>query len=153
MANKPTYSFIKKIDQYLLKNFPVTWSSRIHTAGIYGIGFSLLAAFLSFIVPNDPRNNTTIYYWIVLLAILSLLGFIFWMIYLLRFNVFKRFGKWSSMDTLKSFIFYFIITLIIISWSFIPPVIESVRANMKYTSEELATDINTMNIKICQLNS
>ena len=151
MANQPTYSFIKKIDQYLLKNFPVTWSSRIHTAGIYGIGFSLLAAFLSFIVPNDPRNNTTIYYWIVLLAILSLLGFIFWMIYLLRFNVFKRFGKWSSMDTLKSFIFYFIITLIIISWSFIPPVIESVRANMKYTSEELATDINTMNIKICQL--
>jgi hypothetical protein len=151
MANKPTFSIIKRIDQYLLKNFPVTWSSRIHSAGIYAIGFSLLTALLCFIAPNDPRNNTTIYYWIVLMSILSLLGFIFWMIYLLRFNVFKRFGKWSSMDTLKSFIFYFIITLIIISWSFIPPVIESVRANMKYTSEELATDINSMNIKICQL--
>ena len=151
MENKRTSSVIKRIDQYLLKNFPVTWSSRIHTAGIYAIGFSLLIALLCFIVPNDPRNNTTIYYWIVLMVILSLLGFIFWMIYLLRFNVFKRFGKWSSIDTLKSFIFYFNITLIIISWSFIPPVIESVRANMKYTNEELATDINSMNIKICQL--
>ncbi len=151
METKRTSSIIKKIDHYLLKNLPVTWSSRIHSAGVYAIGFSLLVALLCFIAPNDPRNNTTIYYWIVLLAILSLLGFIFWMIYLLRFNVFKRFGKWSSMDTLKSFIFYFIIILIILSWSFIPPVIESVRANMKYTSEELATDINNMNIKVCQL--
>lgn len=151
MENKQSSSFIKRIDQYLLKNFPVTWSSRIHSAGIYSLAFALLIAIISFIVPNDPRNSTTVYYWIALLSILSLLGFIFWMIYLLRFNVFKRFGKWSSMDTLKSFIFYFIITLIIIFWSFIPPVIESVRANMKYTSEELATDINSINTKICQL--
>lgn len=151
MENKRASSFIKRMDHYLLKNFPVTWSSRIHTAGIYAIGFSLVIVAICFIVPNDPRNDTTIYYWIVLNIVLSLLGFIFWMIYLLRFNVFKRFGRWSSWDTLKSFIFYFIITLIIISWPFIPPVIESVRANMKYTSEELATDINNMNIKICQL--
>ena len=82
MDNKRAFSFVKRTDQYLLRNFPVTWSSRIHTAGIYAIGFSLLIALISFIAPNDPRNNTTIYYWIVLVAILSLLGFIFWMIYL-----------------------------------------------------------------------
>lgn len=151
METKRTFSIIKKIDQYLLKNFPVTWSSRIHTAGIYGIGFSLLIAFLSFIVPNDPRSNSSIHYWIVLMVILSLLGFIFWMIYLLRFNVFKRFGRWKSTDTLKTFLLYFTVILIILSWPFIPPVIESVRANSAYTSEELATDINSMNIKICQL--
>ncbi|HKC37302.1 MAG TPA: hypothetical protein VKB95_14600, partial [Chitinophagaceae bacterium] len=143
--------FIKKLDQYLLKNYPVTWSSRIHTAGVYGTCFSLLVALLSFIAPNDPRNNSTIHYWIVLISIISLLAFICWMIYLLRFNVFKRYGTWKNTDTVKSFLFYFIITLIIISWPFIPPVIESIKANFAYTSEELAADINGMNIKICQL--
>jgi len=151
METKRTTSFIKKIDQYLLKNFPVTWSSRIHTAGIYSIGFALLIAILSFIAPNDPRSYSSIHYWITFMIVLSLLGFIFWMIYLLRFNVFKRFGTWKNTDTLKSFIFYFLITLTIFSWAFIPPIIESIRANAAYTSEELAIDMNAMNIKICQL--
>ncbi len=144
-------SVIKKIDQTLLKNNPVTWSSRIHTAGIYGLGFALLLAIISFIAPNDPRNNSMIHYWVILISTVSLLAFIFWMIYLLRFNVFKRFGAWKSTDTVKTFIFYFIIILIIISWPFIPPVIESVKANAAYTSEELTADINSMNVKICQL--
>lgn len=144
-------SLIKKIEQTLLKNHPVTWSSRIHTAGIYGLGFALLLVIISFIAPNDPRNSSTIHYWIILISVISLLAFIFWLIYLLRFNVFKRYGTWKSTDTVKTFIFYFIVTLIIISWPFIPPVIESVRANAAYTSEELAVDINRINVKICQL--
>lgn len=151
MENRPPSPIIKRIDQYLLKNFPVTWSSRIHTAGLYGLGFSLLIAFISFIVPNDPRSSPNVHYWIMLIVILSLLAFIFWMIYLLRFNVFKRFGTWKSTDTLKTFLLYFTVIVIIHSWPFIPPVIESVRANAAYSSEELAADVNSMNIKICQL--
>lgn len=149
-TNKPS-SFIKRIDQYLLKNSPVTWSTRIHTACLYGLGFSMLLLIISFIVSNDPRKGTDIYYWVTLVIIISLLAFIFWMIYLLRFNVFKRYGSWKSTDTLKTFIFYFFITLIIVSWPFIPPIVESARANAAYSSEELAKDINDMNIKVCQL--
>jgi len=145
--------FLKQLDKYLLKNFPVSWSSRIHSAGIYGIIFAILIFFFSFIAPNDPRNRSTIYYWITLVAILSLLGFVFWMIYLLRFNVFKRYGLWKKTDTVKTYVFYFIITLIIVSWAFIPPITESIRANMAYSSNELAKDINDMNIKICQLEN
>jgi hypothetical protein len=85
--------------------------------------------------------------------ILSLLGFVFWMIYLLRFNVFKRYGLWKATDTVKTYAFYFIITLIIVSWAYIPPITESIRANMAYSSNELAKDINDMNIKISQLES
>jgi hypothetical protein len=151
METKRSSSVIKRLDQYLLKNFPVTWSSRIHTACIYGIGFSILVAILSFIAPNDPRNNSNIHYWIVLVSIISLLAFIFWMIYLLRFNVFKRYGTWKITDTVKTFTFYFIITLIIVSWPFIPPVVESIRANAAYSGHELVQDIDAMNIKICQL--
>lgn len=151
METKPSSSVIKRADQYLLKNNPVTWSSRIHSAGMYALGFALLLALISFIVPNDPRNRTIIHYWITLISILSLLAFIFWLIYLLRFNVFKRYGEWKATDTLKIFVFYFIIIALIISWPFIPPVVESARANAAYSSEELVRDMNAMNIKICQL--
>lgn len=151
MESTSRSSFIKKIDQYLLRNHPVTWSTRVHTVGLYALGFAVVLAILSFIVPNDARNKSIIHYWIVLVSIISLLAFIFWMIYLLRFNVFKRYGTWKSTDTVKTFILYFIITCIMLSWPFIPSVIESTRANAKYSTEELATDINNMNIKICQL--
>ena len=73
------------------------------------------------------------------------------MIYLLRFNVFKRYGTWKVTDMVKTFIFYFIIIAIILSWPFIPPIIESARANAAYSTKELVADINAMNIKLCQL--
>jgi len=151
METKRATSIIKRFDQHLLKNNPVSWSTRIHTAGIYSLGFALLLAFISFIAPNDPRSKSIIHYWITLVAILSLLAFIFWMIYLLRFNVFKRYGTWKPTDTVKTFLFYFIIIAIMISWPFIPPIVESARANAAYSTEELVTDMNAMNIKICQL--
>jgi MFS family permease len=151
MESKRATSVFKRIDQYLLKNNPVSWSTRIHSAVMFGLGFALLLAVISFIAPNDPRNRSIVHYWITLISILSLLAFIFWMIYLLRFNVFKRFGTWKATDTVKTFLFYFIIITIILSWPFIPPVIESVRANAAYSSRELIEDINAMNIKICQL--
>ena len=104
MEVKRTTSFIKRIDQYLLKNYPVTWSTRIHTAGLYGLGFAILVAIISLIVPNDPRNETTIHYWIVLISITSLLGFVFWMIYFLRFNVFKRYGTYCATHAARAII-------------------------------------------------
>ena len=151
MESKQAPSLIKRIDQYLLKNNPVTWSTRIHSAGLYALGFALLLALISFIVPNDPRNGSTVHYWITLVSILSLLAFIFWMIYLLRFNVFKRYGTWKATDTAKTFLLYFFIIAVILSWPFIPPIVESVRANAAYSSKELIEDMNAMNIRICQL--
>lgn len=144
-------SFIKKIDAQLLRDNPVTWSSRIHTAAYYGIIFSLAITLLCFIVPDDPREPDVIHNWIILISIISLLAFVTWMIYLLRFNVFKRFGKWNNLDTVKTFILYFLITLLIVSWPFIPPIVQSVRADNAYSSNEMINDVNSMNIKICQL--
>jgi len=144
-------SFINKLDKQLLKNNPVTWSTRIHLVLYYGILFSALILLISFIAPTDPRNETVIYYWIILLGIISLLAFVCLMIFLLRFNVFKRFGKWNSLDTLKTFLLYFFITLLIVSWPFIPPIAESIRANAAYSSDELVKDVNDINIRICQL--
>ena len=143
--------FIASLDEQLLKKSPVTWSSRIHLVLYYGVAVILILFILCFIVPDDPRSDFTIHHWVILTSIVSLLAFICWMIYLLRFNVFKRFGRWNNMDTIKSFLLYFFNILIIISWPYIPTIVQSIRANAAYTSEELANDINAMNIRLCQL--
>jgi hypothetical protein len=145
------WSFLKKLDQRLLKNDPVTWSSRIHLAGFYGIMFLLALLVICFIVPDDPRKPNDIYNWVILIIVISLLAFVGWMIYLLRFNVFKRFGRWKNLDTVKTFFLYFLVTLLIASWPFIPPIVQSIRAGNKYSSVEMINDVNAMNIKICQL--
>ncbi len=142
---------VNKLDHQLLKDSPVNWSTRIHLALFYGVAFSIFLTVICFIVPDDPRNYPDIYSWVILLGIISLLAFIFWMIYLLRFNVFKRFGKWGNTDTVKTFLLYFSIILLIVSWPFIPPIVQSIRANMAYSTSELVRDINSMNTKICQL--
>src|SRR5262249_13143809 len=106
---------------------------------------------ISFIVPDDPRNPEEVYNWIVLISVISLLAFVFWMIYLMRFNVFKRFGEWKKLDTVKTFLLYFLVILIIVSWPFIPPIVQSIRADNKYSAAELINDVNAMNVKLCQL--
>ncbi len=146
-----TPGFLNDIDQELLKNKPVTWSTRIHLALYYVLTFAVALIIISFIVPDDPREHNTISNWIVLLGIVSLLAFIFWVIFLLRFNVFKRFGQWRSTDTVKTFILYFLVIILIVALPFIPPIIQSIRANAAYTSGELAGDINDMNLKLCRL--
>jgi hypothetical protein len=153
MDNKKPFApgLLTKMDNEFLKNSPVSWSSRIHLATYYGLLFAIFLTIICFIVPEDARNESRISTWVILTSIISLLGFIMWMIYLLRFNVFKRFGKWSSWDTLKTFVLYFIIVLIIVSWPFIPTIVQSIRANMAYSRTELVKDINAINIKLCQL--
>ena len=149
--NKDKKGFLKKLDRYLLTYMPVTWSSRIHISFFYGMLFLLFLLGISFIVPDDPRNNAEVYTWVIALSIISVLAFIFWMIFLLRFNVFKRYGKWGELDSLKSFIFYFLIVLLFVSWPYVPPGVQSVRANMAYSTQELIGDINDMNTMICRL--
>jgi hypothetical protein len=142
---------LQNLDDRLLLNNPVMWSTRIHLALYYGILCTIILTIICFIVPDDPRATSQIYNWVVLISILSLLGIIFWLIYLLRFNVFKRFGDYKRGDYVKTFLAHFIIVLVFISWPFIPPVVQSVRANIAYDNEEITRDINDMNLKVCLL--
>jgi hypothetical protein len=143
--------FLKKAEQKLLLNKPGIWSTRTHLVLYYGILFILFLAALCFIEPNDVRDYTTTPYWIGFVSIVSVIALVVWLIYLLRFNVFKKYGNIHPLHLLVSFILYFISTGIIVSFVYVHPVVESVRANMAYGDEEIVQDINAMNIKICQL--
>ena len=143
--------FLKKAEQKLLLNKPGIWSTRTLPVLYYGVFFILLLAGLCFLEPNDVRERSTTEYWIGFVSIICVLAITVWLIYLLRFNVFKKYGIIQPVHGLVSFILYFISTGIIVLFVFVHPVVESIRANKAFGDEEIVQDINAMNVKICQL--
>jgi hypothetical protein len=150
--NKPGMPrFLKKAEQKLLLNNPGIWSTRTLPVLYYGVLFILLLAGLCFLEPNDVRDDSTTAYWIGFVSIICVLALTVWLIYLLRFNVFKKYGLIQPLHGLGTFILYFISTGIIVLFTFVHPVVESVRANKAFGDEEIVQDMNAMNVKLCQL--
>ena len=143
--------FLKRAEQKLLLNKPGIWSTRIHLVVYYGILFILVLGIICFLEPNDPRDYSTSEVWIGFVSMIAGIGVIVWMIYLLRFNVFKKYGLIHPLHALVMFLIYFISTGIIVSFGYVHPIVESVRANMAYSSKEVVNDINDINTKIYQL--
>jgi hypothetical protein len=143
--------FLKRAEQKLLLNKPGIWSTRAHLVVYYGVLFLLVLTALCFLDPNDPRHYSTTEAWVGFVSIIGGIGLIVWMIYLLRFNVFKKYGTLHPLHALVTFLLYFISTGIIVSFSYVHPVVETVRANMAYGGKEIVNDINDINIKIYQL--
>jgi hypothetical protein len=143
--------FLKRFDRKLILNNPVAWSARAHLVSWFGLLSTCFLALLFLIIPNDPRHDSTVYLPIFFIAILSVVGIIFYLIYLLRFNVFKRFGAYTRASMLSSFLLIFTCLGFIISQPFIPSIVESYRANRAFSSEELVKDTDRMNFLISEL--
>lgn len=143
--------FLKKAEQKLLLNKPGIWSARTHLVLYYGVLFILFLTGLCFLEPSDVRDHSTTEYWVGFVIIMSIIGLTVWLIYLLRFNVFKKYGIIHPLHILITFLLYFVSTGTIVLFTYVHPVVESVRANLAFGDEEIVQDINAMNLKICQL--
>jgi uncharacterized membrane protein len=144
-------SFINRLDRYLLLNKPEIWSSRAHLVLYYGLLFFVVLTVIAFIVPDDPRTKTPASYWLGFVSLISAVGIIGWIIYLVRFNVFKRYGLTGPVSRLITFVLYFISIGIFVLFCYVEPYVESVRANAAYTEAEIVNDLNTLNVGIAKL--
>lgn len=150
--NRPMIpSFLQKLDNWLLRHQPTIWQTRIHLALYYILLTGIALTALCYVSFSDARRDTEIGGWITFTVLISILGLVFWLIYLLRFNVFKRFGQWKPLDALVSFILYFIVTLGLVGLNFIPPLVQTFRANQQYSDAEIIKDINDINVNACLL--
>lgn len=138
-------NFLNKLDNSLLLNRPDTWSTRFHLVIYYTLLFMIAFTAICFVIPTDHREKSFFELWSGSAGVLALIGLVLWLVYLLRFNVFKQYGTVFPGDRIKTFVLYFIMIAMMSLVVYIPPVVESIRADYAYTSNELATDINRMN--------
>lgn len=152
MSKRPFVpSFLQKVDNKLLRNKPGTWASRTHLVLYFSTVFALLLFVFCYFVFFDAKQYSNITSWNVFVSLIVFVGFVFWLIYLLRFNVFKRYGNWFAMDGLKDFLLYFICIGAMVAVCFIPSAVETMRANQQFGNAEIVKDINEININACRL--
>jgi len=142
--------FLKRAEQKLLLNKPGIWSTRTHLVVYYGVLFIIALAGLCFLERNDLREYSSTSHWVGFVIIIAIVALTVWLIYLLRFNVFKKYGQLHPLYMLATFGLYFISVGTIVLFCFVHPVVESIRANMAYKGDELVDDINAINLKVCQ---
>ena len=152
MSKRPFVpSFLQKLDDNLLRNKPSTWASRTHLVLYFAALFALLLFAFCYVVFFDAKQYSSIGSWNTFVGLIAFVGFVFWLIFLLRFNVFKRYGNWFAMDGLKDFALYFVCIAAMVAVCFIPSAVETWRANQQFGNEEIVKDINELNINACRL--
>lgn len=152
MSKRPLVpSFLQQIDDKLLRNKPGSWASRAHLVIYFAALFAVLLFVFCYFVFFDAKQYSSIASWNTFVGLIAFVGFVFWLIFLLRFNVFKRYGNWSAMDGLRDFGLYFISIAAMVGTCFIPSAVETIRANQQFGNEEIVKDINEININACKL--
>lgn len=140
-----------KFDDYLLRNRPDTWSTRIHLVIYYAILFSIALAAISFMIPDNPLRESHVGFWATSQSVLVIVGIVVWIFYLVRFNTFKSFGTIHPGDRIKTYFFFFVSLVMMCLTVLIPPVIETYKTMIRYSPEQVADDVNKMNILLAQL--
>ena len=144
-------TFLQKLDDKLLRSKPVTWAARTHLVIYFSVLFAAVLAAFCFLVFFDARQYSNLSGWITFVGLIAFIGFVFWLIFLLRFNVFKRHGNWFRWDGLKSFALYFVSIGLMVAVCFIPSAVETFRANQQFGNDEIVNDINELNTSACRL--
>ncbi len=153
MANNRPFipGFIQKLDASLLLKNPSVWSARTHFVFLFFLPVAFATIALTAYFFRDARANHGIESFTACMIIISLISAVIWMVYLLRFNVFKRFGKLSFLDGLITYILYFVNFALIMLLPFIPAVVQQYQANKQFSDDEIASDVNHMNKMLVQL--
>ncbi len=150
--NRPLVpGFLKKFDAKLMANYPLIWSLRVHLVLWYALILSLFTSAYFYLKPDDPRQDSEVYFPISVMVILAIIATVVWLLFLLRFNVFKRFGHYKSFQGCVSLLAYFISALAIFALPFLPSIIEDHRATKAFNAKEIVEDVNTMNIHLAHL--
>jgi len=144
-------SFLQKLDDKLLRNKPNTWSARTHLVIWFAFLFGLALSVFCYLAFFDAKQYSSTGSWATFVGMMAFIGLVFWLIFLLRFNVFKRYGNWFAWDGLKNFILYFISIGALVAVCFIPAAIETWRANQQFGNDEIVNDINELNVDACKL--
>lgn len=150
--NRPLVpGWLKKIDRKLMSDYPLLWTLRVHFVIWYVILAGLISAIYFCIKPDDPRQDSTLYFPVAVMVIIALISTVIWLIFLLRFNVFKRFGHYRAKHGVISLFAYFISGLSIFSLPFLPALVEDVRSTIEFNPRRTVDEVNLMNNQLAHM--
>jgi hypothetical protein len=147
--NRPLVpGFLKRLDNYLLKNKPDLWSTRLHLTLWYSLLTTIVITALYYLANSDAREDRFESTWVPYTLTLSVIGLIIYIFYVVRFNVFKRFG---NLNIFKHGAMQFVCTTAAIASltlpNIVPIIAEGLWANAQYSELEIAQDATQINFQ------
>jgi hypothetical protein len=147
--NRPLVpGFLKRLDNYLLKNKPDLWSTRVHLTIWYSLLATIVVTGLYYLANGDARADRFERTWVPYTLTLSVIGLIIYIFYVVRFNVFKRFG---NLNIFKHGAMQFVCTTAAIASlalpNIVPIIAEGIWAHAQYTKVEIAQDAAQINFQ------
>lgn len=136
----------KRIDNYLLHNYPSLWVTRLHIFLPIGLGL-VLVIFLSNMAigwnPKDdfPENEIAI----LLMVIPVLIYLVYWFIFQSRYNVNKSGGKMSIRNEYLNFISYIVVLFVAYMLILAIPYSNYQKLFLAVDEDELREDIENLN--------
>jgi len=137
--------FLRRIDTYLLLNYPVAWISKIHVVLFYGLITWTLSALSGLIIPINLSETQDLGLWYFLFTILAIVALCFWIYHNIIFNLEKKYGKRRWTDEYKVFFLNIACVFIFISFPMPFTAIYNSRVAATVSDAELIHDINLMN--------
>ncbi len=152
MPKRPlALGIVNKLDDYLLRNKPDTWTTRIHLVLYYSLLYALALSVICFMIPDNPLRDSFVGYWIMAQSVLVVVAIVFWIVYLVRFNNFKSYGLTHGGDRVKTYFFFFLGMVFMSSTCFIPPIIETYKTMIHYSPSQIVEDMDEMNVLLARL--
>lgn len=146
MSNRPfAPRFLKKLDEKWMKKHPLLWSSRIHLVLYYGTLVLIPTLLIAFLTYFSPLSENSPWVGNILLSVISIVSIVIWLIYLLRFNPYKRFYIEKPFSFLRTFLLYLFIFSFFTSWIFIPQYIGYFGTKLRFSSSQIDKDISDLN--------
>lgn len=141
----------QSIQHKLLLRYPLLWSSRVIPV-LLTAGTANIFLFLFFYVVSHPSERMLVFVpWVLFFSLCSLIGVIFYLIFLLRFNYFKSFGKLKPFDFAFQFLLFFMSLGSIIAWPFMPRLAAHCATANKYSLTEMHDDFEQAYLAAYQL--
>jgi hypothetical protein len=147
--NRPLVpGFLKRLDNYLLKNKPDLWSTRLHLTIWYSLLATIVVTALYYLANGDAREETFEHTWLPYVMTICSLGLIVYIIYVVRFNVFKRFG---NLNIVQHGAMQFICSVVAIASiglpAVVPQIAEGLWADKQFPKLEVAQDARQINFQ------
>lgn len=138
--------FLKKLDDYLLLNYPLLWISKVHYVLFFGLILFCFSSVLGLIIPLNLSQTQDLGLWYTMFTILSIVGLCFWIYWNVIFNIEKKFGLRHWTDEYKVFFLNFACALLFMSCPLPFTAIYNQRIADVVPDDELFEDINNLNL-------
>ena len=137
----------KRIDQYLLNNFPAAWVTRFHIFIPIGIALFLIIFGVNLMIPWNPKNDLPRSEAAIVITIIPVLVYlVYWFIFQSRYNVIKSKGRTSFMAEYGNFSLYLLLFLTACVILFAVPMSNYQRVKNSVSAQQLEADREAMDL-------